>query len=116
MTPAALISDLATRGIDLRADGDNLRIGPKDRLTSADVDLLRQHKLVILRLLRSEGRETSAYPIVPGREHFSFWLSEADRDAGKWGQEFVPGFHYDIRQPSRLRPPCSPRFQDRGQP
>jgi hypothetical protein len=40
------------------------------------------------------------WPIVQGTEHFSIWV---DDDAGTW-PEFIAGYHYDFRQPSRLRP------------
>jgi hypothetical protein len=47
----------------------------------------------------------SAWPIIEGTEHFSLYIDDAD---AVW-PEFVPGYHYDIRQPSRLRPLlCSP--------
>lgn len=56
-------------------------------------------------------------PANPGGEHFSIWLKEPGVPAPgfvtAWTDqpwpEFVPGCHYDIRQPSRLRPLCSPR-------
>ena len=38
-------------------------------------------------------------PIVPGYEHFSVYV---DDEFGPW-PEFIPGYHFDIRQPSRLR-------------
>ena len=46
----------------------------------------------------------AARPIIEGTEHFSLWVDDAE---GSW-PEFIPGYHYDIRQPSRLRPLCSP--------
>jgi len=65
------------------------------------MDLLRQHKTVILTLLRAEGSE--AAPIVEGTEHWNPYIDPADLDAGSWGEEFIPGYHVDIRQSSRLR-------------
>src|SRR5262245_34731791 len=44
------------------------------------------------------------WPVVEGTEHFSIWV---DDDLGSW-PEFIPGHHYDIRQPSRPRGLCSP--------
>jgi hypothetical protein len=39
------------------------------------------------------------WPIFEGTAHFSIWVDDSD---GDW-PEFVPGYHYDVRQPSRLR-------------
>jgi len=111
MTPAELLNDLISRGIECQANGDKLRVGPQDRLTSVDLELLRQHKGVILRLLRSEGTETPGvdrYPIIPGRVHWNPYHDPADLAADRWGREFIPGYHYDIRQLGRLRGLCSP--------
>src|SRR5262245_21141404 len=44
------------------------------------------------------------WPIVEGNEHFSLWV---DDPLGPW-PEFIPGFHYDVRQPSRLRALLAP--------
>jgi len=44
-------------------------------------------------------RSPFPWPIVEGAEHFSIWQHEDD----PW-DEFVPGFHYDFRQSSRLQP------------
>ena len=51
------------------------------------------------------GCERAPVPIIPGYEHFSLYV---DGEFGPW-PEFIPGFHYDIRQPSQLRALCSPR-------
>jgi hypothetical protein len=45
-----------------------------------------------------------ARSIIEGHEHYSLYI---DDPAGDW-PEFIPGYHYDIRQPSRLRPLCTP--------
>jgi hypothetical protein len=59
---------------------------------------------------------TFACPVAPGDEHFSIWLKEPGEPAPRfitaWVDampEFIPGLHYDIRQPSRLTGLCSPR-------
>ena len=52
--------------------------------------------------------EPAAVPIVEGREHFSLWVESAD---GPW-PEFIPGYHYSIRQPTRLRGLCTGRLPD----
>lgn len=44
-------------------------------------------------------------PIPFGTEHFSIWVDDPDGPL----PEFIPGYHYDFRQPSRLRGLCSPR-------
>jgi hypothetical protein len=51
-----------------------------------------------------------------GKEHFSLWLKEpgvpAPRFITAWidepWPEFIPGYHYDVNQPSVLQPLCSP--------
>jgi hypothetical protein len=103
MTPATLLSDLTARGVEFQANGDKLRFRPVDLVKPGEIEAIRQHKLVILKLLRSEGRE--AAPIIPGIEHFNIWIDDPAAPL----TEFVPGFHYDIRQRSRLRALCSPR-------
>jgi hypothetical protein len=101
MTPASLISELAARGVELQAYGDNVRFRPAEKLTADEVDVIRRHKAVILKLLRPEsGHITNGHK---GGEHFSLWLHDPD---SPW-PEFIPGYHYDIRQPSRLLPLCS---------
>jgi TubC N-terminal docking domain len=103
MTPSDLLAALTARGVELVARGDKLRFRPVEKLTADEVELIRRHKPVILSLLRSEGRE--AAPIIPGTEHFSIWV---DGVACEW-PEFRVGYHYDVRQPSRLRGLLSPR-------
>ncbi len=46
----------------------------------------------------------SPAPIIEGTEHFSLWV---DDTLGPW-PEFIPGHHYDLRQPSRLRGMLAP--------
>ena len=108
MTPATLLSDLTARGVEFQANGDKLQFRPMELLKPGEIEAIRQHKVVILKLLRSEGREApppiNPWPIIPGTEHFSIWIDDAD---GPW-PEFIPGYHFDIRQPSRLRPLCGP--------
>jgi hypothetical protein len=53
------------------------------------------------------ARPAASWPIIEGTEHFSIWV---DDPAGEW-PEFVPGLHYDLRQPSRLRPLCRGKIQ-----
>lgn len=114
-SPATLLSDLTARGVEFQANGDNLRFRPMDRLTPDEVEAVRRHKVVILKLLRSEGREAppiiKPWPIVEGTEHFSIWVED---EAGPW-PEFIPGVHYDFRQPSRLHGLCVPRIKNREQ-
>ena len=74
-----------------------------DRLTPDEVEAVRRHKAVILKLLRFENWE--AVPIIPGTVHFSIWVDDPDGPL----PEFIPGDHYDIRQPSRLRALLSPK-------
>lgn len=52
MTPATLLSDLTARGMEFWAHGDKLRYRPVDRMTSEELNAIRQHKEAILALLR----------------------------------------------------------------
>lgn len=106
MTPATLLSELTARGVEFVADGDKLRFRPADQVMPDEVALIRQHKATLLKLLAPEP-----WPIIEGTERFSLWVSD---DSGAPWPEFVPGVHFDIRQPSRLRPLCSP-IEDRGE-
>jgi hypothetical protein len=64
---------------------------PVERLTGAG------------RVIRLASGTLAGRPIVEGTEHFSLYV---DDDSGHW-PEFIPGCHYDIRQPSRLKMLCS---------
>jgi len=58
------------------------------------------------------ARPVLPWPIIEGSEHFSLYVRlYVDPDARHW-PEFVPGLHYDVRQPSRLRGLCSPIGED----
>jgi hypothetical protein len=46
----------------------------------------------------------NSWRIIEGTEHFSLYI---DNPGGPW-PEFIPGYHVDSRQPSRLRGLCSP--------
>jgi hypothetical protein len=66
--------------------GDNLAVAPV--VAAVDNPVVAPEPVVI-----------KPWPIIEGTEHFSVWV---DNTNGDW-PEFVPGYHYDIRQPSRLR-------------
>ena len=78
MTPATLITDLAARGVEFQADGDKLRFRPVDRVTHEEVEVIRRHKVVILKLLRSEGREAAQIGCGPHNDP-ARWNYSADR-------------------------------------
>lgn len=44
------------------------------------------------------------WPIVEGTEHYQVFVPDEDTP---W-LEFIPGYHFDFRQPSRLRPLLTP--------
>jgi len=121
MSPAGLLSDLNSRGIELQPNGDKLRIVGADRLTPTELADLRRHKAVIIRMLQSEGIQAATadrYPIIPGHVHFDRHHDLGDLAAGRWGAEFVPGYHVSSRQPSTLsglcRPPKSASRKEQG--
>jgi hypothetical protein len=67
-TPAlAVMIDLQARGIELRADGEELRAAPRARLTSTDHAQLRELKPELLGLLRQgdRGERQTPAPAAP---------------------------------------------------
>ena len=73
---------------------------------------------------RCEVSRCGPAPVVPGDEHFSIWLKEPGQPAPRfikaWTNEawpeFVEGFHYDVRQPSRLTGLCGPHKPPNAKP
>jgi hypothetical protein len=51
MTPIALVTALAARGVQLMPDGDGLVARPASKLTDADRQAIRAHKSTLIRLL-----------------------------------------------------------------
>ena len=54
MTPAAILSTLKSKGVNLKRDGDDLIATPKAALTDELRTLIRQHKPELLRALVSD--------------------------------------------------------------
>src|SRR5436853_5393700 len=59
MTPEKLYTDLIARGIEFQVLGDKLRFRPPELLTAAEVNAVRQHKLVLLKFLTAADRQAS---------------------------------------------------------
>jgi hypothetical protein len=59
MTPEKLYTDLTARGIEFQVQGDKLRFRPPELLTAAEVDAVRKHKLVLLKLLSAADQQAS---------------------------------------------------------
>jgi TubC N-terminal docking domain len=63
----ALISNLIARGITLTPNGDSLIVRPRERLTDADREAIRQHKVELLALLtRAEQIEEAGIDRLAG--------------------------------------------------
>lgn len=60
-----LISNLAARGIALIPDGSTLIARPRERITEADRERIRQNKAALLTFLGEASRERSASPEPP---------------------------------------------------
>ena len=61
MTFSALLSDLRQRGVELTAEGDQLRYrAPRGTLRPTDLEALRAHKLSLLNALREDAAEDLA--------------------------------------------------------
>jgi hypothetical protein len=108
MVGVSLITEARAAGLELRVDaGGRLTIrGPRAAAALAQ-KLLERKADVVEALTRAATAPTERWPIIPGHEHFSIWVDSAD---GPW-PEFIPGYHYDIRQTSRLRPLLDPKGQ-----
>jgi len=71
MTAQTLILTLAARGITLTANGDTLTAQPRQRLTDADREAIRQHKADLLAYLRpapEPKRNVLACPACGGND------------------------------------------------
>jgi hypothetical protein len=106
MVGLSLVIEARAAGLELRVEDDGrLTVrGPRAAAALAQ-KLLDRKGDVVEALTQATTAPTERWPITPGHEHFSIWVDSAD---GPWPQ-FIPGYHYDIRQPSRLRPPCTPQ-------
>lgn len=102
MTAYELVADLNARGVRLTLAGDAIKFAPASVVRAADRSALRVHKREIVAMLSSSPNQ-QAFPIVPGTKHFSLLIHPDDVAAGRWGQEFRVGHHFDLRQPSLLR-------------
>jgi len=74
-TPAALLADLATRGVGLQAHGDRLRFRPQSALTAELVARLKAHKPVLVAML-------SVAPVTRTHESYLESRGFGDSDAG----------------------------------
>ncbi len=70
MTFSALLSDLRQRGVELTAEGDQLRYrAPRGTLRPADLEILREHKFSLLDALREDAAEDLAEaPVIESRQ------------------------------------------------
>jgi len=95
ITTTQLITRLQSKGIELAVDGDKLRFRPQEKLTPEDLEHLRLHKPVLLRLLRSEGQssarlhcsphnDTGNYAFLPDRYDRLGWHSVQCRICGRF--------------------------------
>jgi hypothetical protein len=72
---AGILSELARRGVTVRADGENIRLKPKSALDDGLRNRIRQHKPKILAALRDRPATCapSCYKIEPGRRVHLPW-------------------------------------------
>jgi hypothetical protein len=88
MDAQALISNLAARGIALIPDGSSLIARPRERLTDADREAIRQRKAGLLTLLREQAEIDRIARLDAERR-------EADRQANR-------GYDFDPSAPSHI--------------
>lgn len=105
MTIDVLRSTLAALGVAFVLSGDGQRIGfsPASKVGPELRAAIAEHKAPLLAGLRGEPS-----PIVAGDEHWNPYIAAADAEAGRWGEEFVPGRHVAVWQPTRLSGLCGP--------
>ncbi len=86
MIAAALLSDLRQRGVELTAEGDQLRYrARKGTLRPADLEILREHKLSLLDALREDaGEDLAAAPIAETRSEPGAVLIRSPRYGEVW--------------------------------
>jgi hypothetical protein len=82
MTGAAeTLTELSRRGVTIRVEGDNLRLGPRAALDDGLLARIREHKGEIIRLLAArKGGEGEVRSILPTRRcracnSWLFWVS-----------------------------------------
>src|SRR5262245_47559078 len=106
MVGVTLINEARAAGLVVLAGDDGRLIVRGPRSGEVIARKLLDNKADVLRALQNTQPVAPAkWPIIPGEHHFSIWVDDAD---GDW-PEFIPGYHYSIRQPSRLQPLCTPR-------
>jgi hypothetical protein len=73
----SVFSELATRGIELRADRGRLRYRPKDKMTPELLEALRAHKVSLLAALETE-RADRFEPFVNEHGFIGFRARDCD--------------------------------------
>jgi hypothetical protein len=87
MSAKTLLYELRGRGVEVVAEGDQLRYRPRAPVTPELLDRLRAHKPSILKLLERERRESEEAErrgFVARRGREPGWISLHDPTTGEW--------------------------------
>jgi TubC N-terminal docking domain len=98
----ALISNLAARGITLTPNGDSLIVRPRERLTDADRDAIRQSKPALLAHLRAgvELRRARHPLIEADRERVAIHhIARLDAERREADRQARGGYDFDRSAP-----------------
>lgn len=98
MSARKLLEELRASGVDLVADGDNLRYRPKEIVTVGLLNCLRQDKPRLLKLLERERRkleEADRRGLIMNWARKPGWLALHDPKTDEWhkvrASEYPPG-------------------------
>jgi hypothetical protein len=64
VNPATLLATLRERGVTIEAHGDQVRIAPKNGVSTGELNALRQRKAEVLDLLRAEDAGSNQRALV----------------------------------------------------
>ena len=109
MTAAALLSDLRQRGVELTAEGDQLRYrAPRGTLRPADFETLRAHKLSLLVALSEDTAEALAEAsVIESRQEPGAVLIQSPRFGPVW-IALAPSMADELRAEETQRPAPRP--------
>ena len=87
MTARALLEELRSQGVELAADGDQLRYRPKDAVGLELLDQLKKEKVNLLKLLSWEQHElevANRRGLIISWSEYPDWIKLHDPTTGEW--------------------------------
>jgi hypothetical protein len=102
MNSEGLLADLTARDIDLVRKGDALIVRSRDKLTDADRNLIREHKVALLELLdpdRHIATQTAAEDMAQAAIDR---IARLDQERNELDRKRKRGYDYDPNSPSTM--------------